>query len=94
LDCFRKSSLSAQNNSSDERTIKKVIQQQRVPVTNTTGKTLSGYFTDDGMLIDFAGQFWKGRNEILAHFKSLSRYCLEPTSLTFDVKMSDFLRLK
>ena len=78
--------LSAQNKSSDEMVIKKVIQQQEDAWNKHDWEMLSSYFTDDGTLINFVGQFWKGRNEILAHFKLFSTCCLEATSLKFDVR--------
>ncbi len=81
----------AQNNSSDEMAIKKVIQQQGDARNNHDWETLSSYFTDDGILINPVGQFWKGRNEILAHLKLLSACCLEPISTKVDVKNIRFL---
>jgi len=78
--------LSAQNKSLDEMVIKKVIQQQEDAWNKHAWEMLSSYFTDDGTLINFVGQFWKGRNEILAHFKLFSTCCLEATSLKFDVR--------
>ena len=81
----------AQNNSSDEMAIKKVIQQQGDARNKYDWETLSSYFTDDGILINPVGQFWKGRNEILTQLKSLSACCLEPTSSKSDVKNIRFL---
>jgi uncharacterized protein (TIGR02246 family) len=83
--------LSAQNNSSDEIAIKKVIQQQGDARNKHDWETLSSYFTEDGILINPAGQFWKGRNEILAQLKLLSDCCLGPTSMKVEVKNIRFL---
>jgi uncharacterized protein (TIGR02246 family) len=83
--------LSAQNDSSDEMAIKKVIQQQGEARNKYDWETLSSYFTDDGILINPVGDFWRGRNEILAHLKLLSACCLEPTSAKSDIKYIKFL---
>jgi uncharacterized protein (TIGR02246 family) len=83
--------LSAQNNSSDEMVIKKIIQQQEDAWNKHDWETLASYFTEDGTLINFVGEVWKGRNAIVAHFKLLSACCLEPTSLKFEVKTIRFV---
>ena len=49
------------------------------------------YPCEDATLINFVGSLWKGRNEILSHFKLLSECCLEPTSLKFEFKQARFL---
>lgn len=84
-------SLFAQNNKKDEIDIRNVIQQQQNAWNRHDWEALSSYFTDDAILINFVGQFWKGRNEILMHFKFLSKCCLEPTSLKFEFKQATFL---
>lgn len=89
---FLATALFAQNNTKDEIAIKKVIQQQGDARNKYDWETLSSYFTDDGILINPVGQFWKGRNEILAHLKLLSACCLEPTSAKSDVKDIRFLK--
>lgn len=88
---FLATALFAQKNTKDEMAIKKVILQQENAWNRHDWEAFSSYFTDDGTLINFIGQFWKGRNEILAHFKFLSECCLEPTSLKFEFKQARFL---
>ena len=83
--------LFAQNNSSDEMAIQKVIQQQGEARNKYDWKTLSSYFTDDGILINPVGMIWKGRTEIFTNLKLLSACCLEPTSSKSDVKNIRFL---
>ena len=83
--------LVAQNNVKDEMAIKNTIQQQENAWNRHDWEALSSYFTDDGTLINFVGQFWKGKKEILAHLKLLSECCLEPTSLKFEFKQARFL---
>ena len=83
--------LSAQDNSLDERAIKKVIQQQGDARNKHDWETLSSYFTDDGTLINPAGQLWRGRTEILANLRLLSDCCLGPTSSKVAVKHIRFV---
>lgn len=83
--------LFAQNNATDEASIKAVKKQQEAAWNKHDWNTFSSYFTDDGTLINFVGQFWKGRNDILTHFKQLGDCCLSPTSLKFEVKNIRFL---
>ena len=83
--------LFARNNAKDEMAIKNIIQEQENAGNRHDWEALSSYFTNDGTLINFVGQFWKGRNDILAHFKLLSDCCLMPTSLKFDFNNIRFL---
>jgi uncharacterized protein (TIGR02246 family) len=83
--------LFAQSSATDEMAIKKVIQQQEDAWNKHDWESFSSYVTDDGILINPIGQFWKGRDTILANFKRLSACCLEPVSLKFDVKDIRFL---
>lgn len=78
--------LSAQRRTTDETAIKNIKQQQETDWNKHDWASFSSYFTDDGTLINFVGQFWKGKNDILSHFKELGDCCLSPTSLKFDVK--------
>lgn len=88
---FFATALFAQNNTKDETAIKNIIQQQENAWNRHDWDALSSYLTEDATLINFVGQFWKGRNDILAHFKLLSECCLEPTSLKFEFKQARFL---
>lgn len=83
--------LFAQNNASDEASIRAVKKQQEVAWNEHDWNTFSRYFTDNGILINFVGQFWEGRDDILSHFRQLGDCCLSPTSLKFEVKNIRFL---
>ena len=83
--------LVAQNNTTDETAIKTIKQRQEAAWNKRDWKSFSGYFTDDGTLINFVGQFWKGRNDILSHFKEIGDCFLSPTSSKFEVKDIRFL---
>ncbi|MFC0517716.1 SgcJ/EcaC family oxidoreductase [Mucilaginibacter angelicae] len=88
---FLATALFAQNNTKDEIAIKNIIQQQEQAWNRHDWKALSSYFTDDATLINFVGQFWQGRDDILAHFNLLNDCCLAPTSLKFEFKQARFL---
>ena len=88
---FIATTLVAQNDTTDEMAIKNIIQRQEDSWNKHDWETLCSFFTEDGTLINFVGQLWKSRNDILAHFKLLSECCLEPTSLKFDFKQARFL---
>jgi uncharacterized protein (TIGR02246 family) len=83
--------LFAQNNTKDKTAIRNIIQQQEQAWNRHDWEAFSSNFTDDATLINFVGQFWKGRSEILAHFKLLNDCCLAPTSLKFEIKQERFL---
>src|SRR5215217_3385461 len=77
--------LFAQNVLEDEKAIRSVIQQQEAAWNRDDWEAFSSHFADDGTLINFVGQFWKGRKDINSHFKVLAACCLNPTSLKFRV---------
>ncbi|MVM36106.1 SgcJ/EcaC family oxidoreductase [Spirosoma sp. HMF4905] len=83
--------LFAQHDPKAELAIKKVIQQQGEARNKQDWDALGSSFTDDGILINPVGQFWKGRREIVAHLKELSACCLEPILTKVDVKTIRFL---
>lgn len=43
-------------------------------------------FTDDAVLINFIGLFWKGRDEIINQFKLINECCIKPTRVKFEIK--------
>ena len=88
---FFTTALFAQSRTNDEMVIKNIIRQQQVAWNGHDWNAFSSYFTKDATLINFIGQFWKGRTDILAHFKLLNDCCLAPTSLEFTTKNIRFL---
>lgn len=88
---FSTTTLFAQTQASDEIIIKSIIQQQQAAWNQNDWNAFSSSFTKDATLINFIGQLWKGREDILAHFKLLNDCCLSPTSLTFTTKSIRFL---
>lgn len=83
--------LFAQNNSTGEANIKEVIKQQEFAWNKHDWESFSNHFTTDGTLINFVGQFWKGRDEILKNFKQINDCCLSSTSLKFEVESIRFI---
>lgn len=81
----------AQNSSNNEAAIKTVKKQQEAAWNKQDWEAFSSHFATDATLINFIGQFWKGRADIITHLKALSDCCLSPTSLTFEVKSIRFL---
>jgi uncharacterized protein (TIGR02246 family) len=88
---FLTTAVLAQSHEKDEMAIRRIIQQQQTAWNKHDWEALSSYFTEDGTLINFVGEIWKSKQEILSHFKLLGPCCLEPTSLRFDVKQVRFL---
>ena len=83
--------LSAQDHHIDEIAIKKVILQQEAAWNKHDWEGFSSYFTEDGTLINFLGQFWQGRKDIIMHFNLFGDCCLVPTSLKFEFKNARFI---
>jgi uncharacterized protein (TIGR02246 family) len=82
--------LLAQENA-NEIQIKGVKARQEAAWNNHNWESFSSDFTDSATLINFIGQLWKGKSDILAHFKALNDCCLSPTSLKFEVINIKFL---
>jgi uncharacterized protein (TIGR02246 family) len=83
--------LFAQNNNTDETAIRNIKKQQEAAWNKHDWETFISYFADDGTLVNFVGEYWKSKNDILAHFKQLSDCCLSPISLKFDIKNIRFI---
>jgi uncharacterized protein (TIGR02246 family) len=83
--------LFGQNSREDEAAIRADIQEQGAARNKHDWAALSSHFADDGVLINPAGQFWKGRNEIRTQLAALSSCCLEPTSVKVDVRSIRFI---
>lgn len=81
----------AQTNKTDDAAIKSIISKQEQHWNKHDWESLCSFYNDDATLINFVGQHWKSRIEILQHFKELSACCLEPTSLKFEVEKIRYL---
>ena len=48
-------------------------------------------FSDDAVLINFLGSFWKGKAEIMKQFQIINECCIKPTQVRLDVLDTRFL---
>ena len=71
----------AQNQVDD---LKKIIQQQEVDWNKNDMKAFSAPFSDDAVLINFLGMYWKGKENIITEFSHINECCIKPTSVKFD----------
>lgn len=78
--------VAAQTTSSDTTEIKSIIRQQEDAWNRHDWAAFCSHYTEEATLINFVGQFWDGKDNILEHFKLLNACCLEPTSLKFEVR--------
>jgi len=81
----------AQNDTADVTNIKAVIKHQETAWNKHDWESLVIDNTDDATLINFIGEFWKNKDDIVTHFKQLNDCCLWRTSLKLEVKNIRFL---
>ena len=71
----------AQNQVND---LQKIIQQQEADWNKNDMKAFSAPFSDDAVLINFLGMYWKGKENIITEFSHINECCIKPTSVKFD----------
>ena len=71
----------AQNQVND---LQKIIQEQEVAWNKNDMKAFSSPFSDDAVLINFLGMYWKGKENIITEFSHINECCIKPTSVKFD----------
>lgn len=64
--------------------LKKIIQQQELDWNKNDMKSFSQAFSEDAVLINFLGMYWKGKENIIAEFSHINDCCIKPTSVKFD----------
>lgn len=69
---------------SQEQDLKKIIQQQELDWNKNDMKSFSNAFSEDAVLINFLGMYWKGRANIITEFSHINDCCIKPTSVKFD----------
>lgn len=69
-----------------KREITSVIAKQESDWNSNDMRSYAGAFSDDAVLINFLGLFWKGRNEIIEQFKLINDCCIKPTRVKFEIK--------
>lgn len=70
----------AQNNEA----LQKIIQQQELDWNKNDMKSFSQAFSEDAVLINFLGMYWKGKEEIITQFSHINECCIKPTSVKFE----------
>ena len=67
-----------------EEELKKIISQQETDWNKNDMKSFSQPFSDDAVLINFLGMYWKGKQEIITQFSHINDCCIKPTSVKFE----------
>ena len=64
--------------------LKKIIEQQELDWNKNDMKSFSQAFSEDAVLINFLGMYWKGKENIIAEFSHINDCCIKPTAVKFD----------
>ena len=68
-----------------------IIAKQEADWNKNDMNAFASSFTEDGILINFIGLFWKGRTEIINQFKQINECCIRPTHIKLDIVDTKFL---
>lgn len=71
--------------------LKKIISQQETDWNRNDMKSFSEAFSNDGVLINFLGQVWTGKEMIVDQFSKINDCCIKPTAVKFDVSDVKFI---
>jgi len=74
-----------------EEALKKIIEQQELDWNKNDMKSFSQAFSDDAVLINFLGMYWKGKQEIITQFFHINECCIKPTAVKLDWIDAKFL---
>lgn len=74
-----------------EEALKKIIEQQELDWNKNDMKSFSQAFSEDAVLINFLGMYWKGKQEIITQFSHINECCIKPTSVKLDWIDAKFL---
>ena len=74
-----------------EEVLKKIISQQETDWNKNDMKAFSEPFSDDAVLINFLGMYWKGKQEIITQFSYINDCCIKPTEVKFEWLDAKFL---
>lgn len=85
---FGTTGMSAQNKTDE---ISKIVSQQETDWNKNDMKAFSDAFSDDGVLINFVGSFWKGKRMISERFSYINDCCIKPTTVKFEVTDVKFI---
>jgi uncharacterized protein (TIGR02246 family) len=74
-----------------EEALKKIISQQESDWNTNDMKAFSESFSDDAVLINFLGMYWKGKQEIMTQFSHINDCCIKPTAVKYEWIDAKFL---
>jgi len=74
-----------------EEALKKIIEQQELDWNKNDMKSFSQAFSEDAVLINFLGMYWKGKQEIITQFSHINECCIKPTAVKLDWIDAKFL---
>lgn len=74
-----------------EEALRQIVQQQEAAWNKNDMKSFSESFSDDAVLINFLGMYWKGKEEIITQFSHINDCCIKPTAVKFDWIDAKFL---
>jgi len=74
-----------------DEALKKIIQQQELDWNKNDMKSFSQAFSEDAVLINFLGMYWKGKEEIMTQFSHINECCIKPTSIKLEWIDAKFL---
>jgi len=70
----------------DNKIITSIIARQESDWNRNDISSYAMAFSDDAVLINFLGLFWKGRKEIVEQFRLINECCIKPTRVKFEIK--------
>lgn len=76
---------------SKDEVLQKIIKKQEVDWNKNDMKSFSEAFSEDAVLINFLGMYWKGKEEIITQFSHINDCCIKPTTVKLDWIDSKFL---
>lgn len=74
-----------------EEALKKIIEQQELDWNKNDMKSFSQAFSEDAVLINFLGMYWKGKQEIISQFSHINECCIKPTAVKLEWIDAKFL---
>ena len=74
-----------------DEVLQKIIKKQEVDWNKNDMKSFSEAFSEDAVLINFLGMYWKGKEEIITQFSHINDCCIKPTTVKLDWIDSKFL---
>ena len=68
-----------------ETAIRNIVRQQETYWNQNNIAGYTGFFSDDCVLINFLGLYWKGRKQIESEFNKINECCIKPTEVKLEV---------